>query len=637
MAKPRHQPRGTAAPRGAGDVKLRLRLPTDGSVDLDKLRAALEAQLQKNRQPVAEEPAVVEPVIVQPEPQPQPEVATKPSAAWAWVKARPFFLTAIASALLSFVTGIVLIVRHNSDVAPGMVGWLFVLGLLVLITSFIYVIKRERKTIAPSDTQATTVWNWVKQHNKIVIGSIGLSAATIVVLGLWIAAFNQSSVTDSKPKEIAKGTTPPKVITPTPPKSPITPKPPVTPPQPSESPGESVSAFKPADGFTGRLVVVFSIGCALGLGGLQMRRVEDSMFPTSEEKQAAAKIGYIDFWHGFRHFLAAQGGFVLVAVATGAVVLIWDTASIHAFENANGLVFYKVGSAFLWMLAGMGLAGLGIMLLGAAGVNLMPTLDRKVQSTIASSAVVRFALRKIWHIILMGLIFGAIVSVSFVEPIRLWWDLWLKWSLGIGMVVACCWNGAKLISKEKEIKPLPITRSGQFRLLPFFNLPLLTTITLLATGCVMLLGQVHWLQLWWITPLIGLGITLALAALQTVPRLLRNWMNILFFPGIVALICDWLVWPDSTNQPFWIVLGILSGLFALGICLTEVKETESGWLLAPPPSRRQFQPVLKPDKSGLQVRWGSLLIIMTATLLIVASAAKWAWSGLPGAPWGIPN
>ena len=609
-------------------MKLRLRLPTDGSVDLDKLRAALEAQLQKNRQPVAEEPAVVEPVIVQPEPQPEPEVATKPSAAWAWVKARPFFLTAIASALLSFTMGIVLIAREatNSGTPAGAVGWLFVLGLLALITSFVFVIKRERKIIAPSDTQTTSVWNWVKQHKKIVIGSIGLGAATIVVLGLWIAAFNQSSGTDSKPKEIAKGTTPPKVITPTPPKPPITPKPPVTPPQPSRPTGESVSAFKPADGFTGRLVVVFSIGCALGLGGLQMRRVEDSMFPTSEEKQAAAKAGYIDFWHGFRHFLATQGGFVLVAVATGAVVLILD----HP-------IGFSAGTVFLWTIAGMGLAGLGVMILGAAGVNLMPTLDRKVQRTTSRSPVVRFALRKIWHIILMGLIFGAIVSVSLVEPIRFWWDLWLKWSLGIGMIVACCWNGAKLISKEKEIKPLPRTRPGQFRVLQFFNLPLLTAITLLATGGVMLLGQFHWLQLWWITPLIGLGITLALAALQTVPRLLRNWMNILFFPGIVALICDWLVWPNSPNEPFWIVLGILSGLFALGICRTEVKETESGWLLAPPPSRRQFQPVLKPDKSGLQVRWGSLLIIMTATLLIVASAAKWAWSGLPGTPWGIPH
>ncbi len=609
-------------------MKLRLRLPTDGSVDLDKLRAALEAQLQKNRQPVAEEPVVVEPVIVQPAPQPQPEVATEPSAAWAWVKARPFFLTGIASALFSFGTGIVLIVRHNSGAAPGGFGWLFVLGLLALITSFVFVIKRERKTIAPTAAQTTSVWDWVKQHKKIVIGT-GLGLATLIVLGLWIAAFTQSGGTDPKPKEIAKGTTPPKVITPTPPKPPITPKPPVTPPQPSEPAGESVSTFKPADGFTGRLVVVFSICCALGLGGLQMRRVEDSMFPTSEEKQAAAKAGYIDFWHGFRHFLAAQGGFVLVAVATGAVVLIWNTASIYQFDNANGRVFYRPGPVFSWTLAGMGLAGLGVMMLGAAGVNLMPTLDRKVQPTIAGSAIMRFALRKIWHIILIGLIFGAVISVSLVEPIRFWWDLWLKWSLGIGMVVACCWNGAKLISKEKEIKPLPRTRPGQFRVLQFFNLPLLTAITLLATGGVMLLGQFHWLQLWWITPLIGLGITLALAALQTVPRLLRHWMEILFFPAIVALICDWLVWPNSPNHPFWIVLGILSGLFALGICLTEGKKTESGWLLFIPPSRSQFQPVLNPDKSGLQVRWGSLLIIVAATLLLVASAAKWAWSGLP--------
>ncbi len=585
-------------------MKLRLRLPTDGSVDLDKLRAALEAQLQKNRQPVAEEPAVVEPVIVQPEPQPEPqsepEVATKPSAAWAWVKARPFFLTAIASALLSFVTGIVLVVSNKSGSEPGAALGLFVLGLLALITSFVFVIKRERKIIAPTDTQTTSVRDWVKQHKKIVIGT-GLGVATLVVLGLWIAAFTQSGGTDPKPKEIAKGTTPPKVITPT---SPITPKPPVTPPQPSESTGESVTTFKPADGFTGRLVVVFSICCALGLGGLQMRRVEDSMFPTSEEKQAAAKAGYIDFWHGFRHFIAAQGGFVLVAVATGAVMLICRYALIHSFENANGLVFYTVGPVFLWTLAGMGLAGLGVILLGAAGVNLMPTLDRKVQPTIAGSAVMRFALRKSWHIILMGLIFGAIVSVSLVESIRFWWDFWLKWSLGIGMVVACCWNGAKLISKEKEIKPLPRTRPGQFRVLPFFNLPLLMTITLLATGCVMLLWQFHWLQLWWITPLIGLGITLALAALQTVPRLLRNWMNILFFPGIVALICDWLVWPNSPNQPFWIVLGILSGLFALGICLTEVKETESGWLLAPPPqpspipARAQTRQIWPPSPLG---------------------------------------
>ena len=170
-------------------------------------------------------------------------------------------------------------------------------------------------------------------------------------------------------------------------------------------------------------------------------------------------------------------------------------------------------------------------MLGAAGVNLMPTLDRKVQPT--DVGISDYALcppKNLAHYFDRVDIWSHVISVSLVEPIRFWWDLWLKWSLGIGMVVACCWNGAKLISKEKEIKPLPRTRPGQFRVLQFFNLPLLTAITLLATGGVMLLGQFHWLQLWWITPLIGLGITLALAALQTVPRLLRHWMEILFFP-----------------------------------------------------------------------------------------------------------
>lgn len=600
-------------------MKLRLRLPTDGSVDLDKLRAALEAQLEKNRQPVAEEIPVAkpEPVIVQPEPQLEPERA--PSATWAWIKARPFFTTALASALLAFVMGIVLIAQKaGGGVTNGTVGWLFVLGLGTLIISFGFVFKRERKS-TPEVATVTTFLNWIKQHKKIVIGT-GLGMATLVVLGLWIAAIVQSQSAKPKPDEIAKGPTTPKIITPIPP---VTPKSPVTPP------AETADTFKPADGFTGRLMVVLSIGCALGLGSLQMRRVEDSMFPTSEEKQAAAKAGYIDFWHGFRHFLAAQGGFVLVAAATGAAVLVWD-ATRWEFELPGGeVVAYSAWSAAPWSLAGTGIAGLLVMALGAAGINLMPALDRTVQPSTTHSAPARFALRKIWHIILMGLIFGAVVSVSFVDPIFYWWDLWLKWSLGIGMVVALFWNGAKLIPKEKNIKPLPRTRPGQFRTLPFYNVPLLTAATLLAAAGAIHFWHFHWLHLWWIAPLTGLGVTVALAALRSFPRLLRQWVEILLFPSVVAIICDWFVWPHSSHQPFWIVLGILSGLFALGICLTEGKKTESGWLLVIPPSRRNFQPVLNPDKSGLQVRWGSLLIIMAAILLLIACAAKWAWSGSP--------
>jgi len=458
---------------------------------------------------------------------------------------------------------------------------------------------------------------WVKVNPKKTAGA---AVAAVALLGLMVTAlfYGISSI----PTDTAQVDPKPKVITPTPP---ITPKPPVTPPQPSKPTGESVTTFKPAEGFTGRLMVVFSIGCALGLGGLQIRRVENSLFPTPEAKAAAAKTGYIDFWHGFRHFLAAQGGFVLVAAATGAVALIWDTTRYEFKLPGGGFITFSAWSAAPWTLAGAGLAGVLVMALGAAGVNLMPALDRTVQSSTTNSAAVRFALRKIWHVILMGLILGAIVSVSLVEPIRNWWDIWLKWSLGIGMVVALFWNGAKLIPKEKEIKPLPRTRPGQFHALPFYNVPLLTAATLLAAACVMHLWQIHWLHLWWIAPLTGLGVTVALAALRSLPRLLRHWVEILFFPSVVAIIFDLFVWRGN----FWLVLGVLAGLFALGNCLTENRKTVSGWLLITPPSRRKFQPVLNPEKSGLQVRWGSLLIIVAATLLLVASAATWAWSGSP--------
>ena len=81
MSQPRHQSRNTP------DVKLRLRLPTDGSVDLDKLRAALEAQLKTGTASVAEPVEVEEPkVLPELEVLPQPEPAREPNAAWVWVR-----------------------------------------------------------------------------------------------------------------------------------------------------------------------------------------------------------------------------------------------------------------------------------------------------------------------------------------------------------------------------------------------------------------------------------------------------------------------------------------------------------------------------------------------------------------------
>ncbi len=634
MAKPRHQAR-TATPRsragGGGGVKLKLRLPTDGSVDLDKLRTALEAQLEKNRQPVVEEPPVVEPVIVQPEPQPEPKVETpaEPSAAWAWIQARPFFVTALAAALFSFVMGITLIAREAADPAstPGLTGWLFVLGLITLGVSFAFVIKRERKT-AP---QVATFWDWVQQHKKIVIGT-GLGVATLVVLGLWIAAFAQSGSSTpepDQPTDLAKGTTPPKVITPTPPKPPVTPGPSTGPS--GETPAETVTQFKPREGFMGRLMVVLSIGCALGLGLLQVRRAEEQELEALEQSDVqpvTSKADFIDFWPAFRHFIAAQGAFVLVAAATGAAALIWDTTK-YGFELPNGdFVFYSAWSAMAWMIAGMGWAGVGVMGLGAAGINLMPALDREVASDSGGSAATRFAKRKVWHVVFLGLIFGAVVSVSQVEHIRHWWDLWLKWSLGIGTLVGVCWKGTKLLPDEKNIKVLPCKRPGQFRALLFYNQPLIIGFTVTVVLFLKVVKPFHWVHLWWIGPLAGLGVLAVLTVIKGYPRLLRHWVKSLFFPAMVAVVCDWFVWPDY-DWAFWAVLAVLYGMYAFGECSVENQKEESGWLLLAPPNQRDFQPVLNHTKTGLQVRWGSLLLIAVTTIILLAAAAKWTWSGTP--------
>ena len=61
MIQPRHQT--SKEP----NVKLRLRLPTDGSVDLDKLRTALEAQLKTETASTVAEPVEVEAPKVPPE------------------------------------------------------------------------------------------------------------------------------------------------------------------------------------------------------------------------------------------------------------------------------------------------------------------------------------------------------------------------------------------------------------------------------------------------------------------------------------------------------------------------------------------------------------------------------------------
>ena len=601
MSKPRHQLRRTTSRSGTGRVKVKLRLPTDGSVDLGKLRAALEAQLKSKPEPVIDEPVVVE-----------PEPVREPSEFWLWIKTSVPTVVALFSAILACLMGIFYLVQKSAgaDSNSSLFLWAFLGSLVIFVGAFAVVIRRQ---LAVPNSPTAEGWMWVKKNPKwIYIPSLCLAFVAVIVL--WAMAISQSvsgkqpdDLAKAKPKEEIPVSPPvkgePKGEIPVPP--PVLP-PPVKPPTPTES--ESIS-LKPQDGWMGRLMAVLIAGGALGFCGFQMRRKAGVMTTRS------ANAAYIDFWPGFRHFVAAQGGFLLVAAATGAAVLAWD-ATRYDYD-------YSLLSAFLWALPGMGLAGLLLLALGACGINPMPNLDRTLSPAIDDSAIMRFIRRKIPHVIFMGVVFGGFVSVWRVEAIGYWISYWLKWTLSIGLVVAVFWNKGRLGEKMENVRPLPKKNKIKLSHVMIINMPLVAGLTLPVAFGIFVVTGAAWVNVGWIAPLLGLGVFLGVSLLVKYPRLLRHWQEIIFFPGIVAFICDWLVRDNS----FWYVFGGLASLFAFGKVMTQPKDTESGRLLVFSRKSRDYRPVLSPERDGLKIRWGGLAAVVLFSLLMLVATGKWVWSG----------
>lgn len=148
MSHPRHQPRNTP------DVKLRLRLPTDGSVDLDKLRTALEAQLKTGTAPTVVEPVEVEAPKVLPESEvlPQPEPAREPNAAWVWIRQNTPTTVALVSAVTAFVFAVIWgIQRVGGGEVHSLVKWGFIVTVLSFVGAFGTVVVRKLRETAATD------------------------------------------------------------------------------------------------------------------------------------------------------------------------------------------------------------------------------------------------------------------------------------------------------------------------------------------------------------------------------------------------------------------------------------------------------------------------------------------------------
>ena len=699
MSQPRHRPRNTP------DVKLRLRLPTDGSVDLDKLRAALEAQLKTGTASVAEPVEVEEPkVLPELEVLPQPEPAREPNAAWVWVRQNTPTTVALVSAVTAFVLAVVWALQSNDGgVAHSLVKWVFVLAALSFLGAFGTVVFRKRKEAAAAhgetlaeplvepepedsfqfgvwlsqnaptyvavftfalafvtgiiwvtlkstgegnissslywviginmalflvsmgfvlirqlkiaDSAASHVWTNVKADpKKAYLPALGFVGVVVLVfLGLTLIQDTPSTDrTEDKPlpktqpgdsKNIPKGNTngvpvPPPIPAP----APKTPTPQT----------EAKPSWYPAEGALGRLGGVGVMGGLLGALLLGVNRFQRRHYPDSAALQAASITYHFDFTRSFRSFVALQGAYVLVACVTGAMY-----ASSAVWGDSLGL-------SFLWFIGGIGGSGLMVVIAGAAGLDLMTQLDSSGTPQKKGSALSRYMKRKLWLILLGGLVIAALgVAFRGMPASEVCWSFAIG-SLGIGQAVAYCWGGAKLVEPKLQVPKIQ-QRKGKLNLpaLMVFNMPFLFVLGgLLWAGAIVLFG-ISWKFLWLGLPL---GILLALGlsiGTRIFPRMVRYWQNILCMPAIAAFVLDWLVWDGF----FWLGFIGLAGLMALGARKTKstTVDEDHGWMLILPEHRGDYQPIINPNRNGLDVRWFQLGTVCLVILALVISAGSFVW------------
>ena len=475
MSQIRHRPRNNPK------IKLRLRLPTDGSVNLDKLRASLEARLENP--PAPPQPAVdpLKPEVVSPE---KPQLVSQPQSlsAWEWISNNAPTTVCLFSAVLAFFVGLIYVGQRSvgeGDASPILL-WFFVLSVCFFLIAFGFVVFRQLKR---EGTAAAHYWTQVKANPKKIYVPL-LVFAGVLVLVFFTLNFLQFS-----PGEIAQGQGKNRIVTPAPSsgKQPdnskvlpppqeiaptnnaVTPLPPEVevPPKKSSEPktsksGEKVIAksFRPQEGFGGRLVGVFGVVAILGCGLFQLKRLRKKVYPDAERFQAASKAEYFEFTRGFRTFVASQGAFVLVSAAVATPLTFFWTDGVFGDATFSGFllgVFLGTGVSFLMVLGA-----------GAGGLDLMPPLDNCLSPSSRGSATSRFIKRKVWQVALGGVVLGGLGYAWMQEPLKDWVGLFLKRGLVWGQLVAVFWLSSNFwsskLNKDIEVPVLPLKK--QVKMLP---------------------------------------------------------------------------------------------------------------------------------------------------------------------------
>jgi len=208
MSHPRHQ--SSAADPESDVARLRVRLPTDGSVDLDALRATLQTHLDRKTETVVVTEPEPEPVV-QPEPviTPEPVVLPEPEPERQWNFASLVLFGGIGLAAVVMIVGFGFLSSGNSSLGWPLAGVGFLLvtgGITMAWRQRAAATAAEEEIVEPieEDSGPNPAWTWIKAHPVAV--SVGVLSP--VVLGLAIyASYEAFSSTD--PEEVAQPKPPP--------------------------------------------------------------------------------------------------------------------------------------------------------------------------------------------------------------------------------------------------------------------------------------------------------------------------------------------------------------------------------------------------------------------------------------------
>ena len=603
MSQPRHKPKSGVPVSGSDGVKLKLRIPTDGSVDLDDLRRALEEQLRKPKPP---EPEIIpEPEVMPETVTPQPESVSAPKTReWiAWYQNNFWFANSIFALVFTAVMGIFsLVQKMTTDSVSGIIFWPMIFGFAALATCFSVLVYRQREKIS-------TAW----------IYGVGVSLAAITVIGLWAWALSTSNT--KEPDTIAKNN-PPSKTTPskTDGKLPVEPPPvkppkkgePVAPPTQPERPvvGE---ASGPAPEWGARLMATGAASSILFGGLFLITRQRKKKFTDDKALQQGASLGHIQFFRALRYFIAGHGGFYLVAAMVGLLVTV--------IQLPVGL-----GSGVLLSLLTIPVAAGVVMALGYAGVNLMPTLDLKVARS-HSSALVRFLGQKSLLSSVLGLTLSAIILLVKGEflQIETWGPYVVMNSVTYGFIAALLWRKGDLVVKHESVKLPEAKAPARARTALYYNLPLWGGLTLLANFILIGITELSWSDFWWLSFITGAFLAGLVALLRCFHHLLIRCHFIIVTAGIGTFASSFI---GGEEFPFWAMFVLYTVLLALGVLVTghQFSHKEgSGRLFIVPSNKAPFEKVIETTRDGVIVQWGKFTVAVTFLLLFTATALSWVW------------